>query len=70
LDEELGRLDFSKAARDPLYLEFIRAMTAAQQEHPEIAPAVPDTADWHLRKKVARDIAARLLQGQEGDEAH
>ena len=26
LDETLGRLDFSKAARDPRYLEFIKAI--------------------------------------------
>lgn len=65
LDEELGRLDFSKAARDPLYLEFIRAMTAAQKEHPEIGRAAPNTSDWHLRNKVAKDIASRLLHEQE-----
>ena len=34
LDNELGKLDFSHAARDPLYLEFIRAMTEAQIENP------------------------------------
>jgi len=72
LDEELGRLDFSKAARDPLYLEFIRAMTAAQKERPEIARPAPAAADWHLRQRVATDIAARLLREDkdEIDEAH
>ena len=69
LDEELGRLDFSKAARDPLYLEFIRAMTVAQKEHPEIAPGAPDTSGWRLRNEIAKDITVRLLQLQENNEA-
>jgi ABC-type multidrug transport system ATPase subunit len=70
LDEELGRLDFSKAARDPLYLEFIRAMTIAQQENPDLAQAAPDTSAWLLRNEVAKDIATRLLYEQGDDEAH
>jgi predicted ATPase len=70
LDEELGRLDFSKAARDPLYLEFIRAMTNAQKEYPQIAKPVPDTSDWHLRNEIAKDVAIRLLEAQSNDETH
>ncbi len=31
LNVQLGRLDFSHAARDPLYIEYIRAMTLAQK---------------------------------------
>ena len=60
LDEELGRLDFSKAARDPLYIEFIRAMTEAQGEHSGIKEPAPKMADWRLRKKIAKDIAETL----------
>jgi predicted ATPase len=60
LDRVLGRLDFSKAARDPLYLEFIRAMTQAQEENPEISDAVPRKEDWRVRKEIAEDIAKRL----------
>jgi predicted ATPase len=62
LDEELGRLDFSKAARDPLYLEFIRAITEAQRKHPVIGRPAPETADWRLRKKIAREIAEKLAE--------
>jgi ABC-type transport system involved in cytochrome c biogenesis ATPase subunit len=69
LDEELGRLDFSKAARDPLYLEFIRAMTSAQKANPEIARPAPAAADWHLRQRVAVDIATRLLRAEKENEA-
>jgi energy-coupling factor transporter ATP-binding protein EcfA2 len=60
LDEELGRLDFSHAARDPLYLEFIRAMTQAQAKHPEIGQAAPGEGDWRLRKQIAGEVARRL----------
>jgi ABC-type multidrug transport system ATPase subunit len=60
LDRVLGRLDFSKAARDPLYLEFIRAMTQAQNERPEISEAVPRKEDWRARKEIAEDIAKKL----------
>lgn len=70
LDMELGRLDFSSAARDPLYLEFIRAITAAQQEHPEIARPAPAAPDWELRQRIAQDLAERLLRAQEDHEAH
>ena len=69
LDDQLGRLDFSKAARDPLYLEFIRAITVAQKEHPEIARPAPATADWQLRQRIAQDIAERLLRAEENHEA-
>ena len=62
LNEELGRLDFSKSARDPLYLEYVRAMTEAQEKHPEIAEAAPDTETWRVRQEIAADIAKHLLE--------
>jgi predicted ATPase len=62
LDQQLGRLDFSKAARDPLYLEFIRAMKEAESENPEIATPVPLEESWRLRKKIAGNIAKRLAR--------
>lgn len=66
LDVQLGKLDFSKAARDPLYLEFIKAITKAQEENPDISEAVPDKADWRLRKEIAQEIARKLAaKGQE-----
>src|SRR4029077_13977011 len=34
LNDELGRLDFSHTVRDPLYEEFIRAITAATKDNP------------------------------------
>lgn len=60
LDKELGKLDFSHAARDPLYLEFIRAMTEVQKENPEVAAAAPTQESWITRKNLAKKIAERL----------
>jgi len=62
LNDELGRLDFTNAARDPLYLEYVRAMTEAQEGHPELAQAAPDVEAWRARKKMAKDIAKRLIE--------
>ncbi|MFO0916662.1 MAG: AAA family ATPase [Pirellulales bacterium] len=62
LNEELGRLDFTKSVRDPLYLEYVHAMTKAQQEHPEIEEPAPSMPIWEARKKIAEDIAKRLLE--------
>lgn len=60
LDNELGRLDFSKSARDPLYLEYIRAMTNAQVDNPEIARPAPQKEQWRIRKDIAKQIAENL----------
>lgn len=60
LDKKLGKLDFSKAARDPLYLEYIRAMTEAQASKPSIANNALDENSWKLRKETAKEIAEKL----------
>jgi hypothetical protein len=62
LNNELGKLDFSHTVRDPLYEEFIRAITAATQERPELKKPAPKTEMWHERQKIAKDIAERLLK--------
>ena len=62
LDQELGRLDFSKSVRDPLYQEFVRAITLAQKANPDLADAAPQMDEWRVRKDVAADIAERLLK--------
>lgn len=62
LDIQLGKLDFAKATRDPLYLEFIKAMTKVQEENPDIKNATPVKADWKLRKQVATDITKKLKE--------
>jgi predicted ATPase len=63
LNAELGKLDFSQAARDPLYIEFIRAITAAQLEDPALKDAAPPKELWRTRQEIAKDIAKRLIKG-------
>jgi predicted ATPase len=62
LNTELGKLDFSHTVRDPLYEEFIRAITTVTQEHPELKKPAPETEMWRERQKIAKDIAERLLK--------
>ena len=60
LNKELENLDFAKSTRDPLYIEFIRAMTKAQEGDPSIKNAIPTKVDWNLRKEIAKDIVKKL----------
>lgn len=62
LNVELGRLDFSRTVRDPLYQEFIRAITAATKDDPELQKPAPKPERWRRRQEVAKDIAKRLAQ--------
>lgn len=62
LNDELGRLDFANAARDPLYLEYVRAMTEAQAARPDLAQAAPEVEVWRARKQISKDIAKRLIE--------
>ena len=61
-NEELGKLDFSHTVRDPLYEEFIRAMTAATKEDPSLKDPAPPPDMWRKRQEIAKDIAERLLK--------
>jgi predicted ATPase len=62
LNGELGKLDFSHTVRDPLYEEFVRAITAVTKEKPELKKSAPQTEMWRERQKIAKDIAERLLK--------
>ncbi len=62
LNDELGRLDFSETARDPLYREFVRAITSATAEKPDLKKAAPPTDIWKARQELAKDIAKHLLE--------
>jgi len=62
LNDELGKLDFSHAVRDPLYEEFIRAITAATKENPSLKEPAPPPDMWRKRQEIAKDIAERLLK--------
>jgi ABC-type multidrug transport system ATPase subunit len=62
LNDELGKLDFSHTVRDPLYEEFIRAITAAQKDDPSLKHPAPPSDVWRRRQEIAKDIAERLLK--------
>jgi predicted ATPase len=62
LNDELGKLDFSRTVRDPLYEEFIRAITAAQKDDPSLKNPAPPADVWRRRQEIAKDIAERLLK--------
>lgn len=62
LNDELSKLDFSKSARDPLYNEYIKAITKEQIKNPELKDPTPDMVNWEKRKRIAQDIANMLLK--------
>jgi predicted ATPase len=62
MNDELGKLDFSHSVRDPLYEEFIRAITAATKDDPELQKPAPRPDIWRERQRIAKDIAAQLLK--------
>jgi len=62
LNTELGNLDFSHTVRDPLYNEFIRAITTATKAQPALKETAPKLEKWRKRQKIAKDIAERLLK--------
>lgn len=62
MNDELGKLDFSHTVRDPLYEEFIRAITAATEDDPSLKKPAPRSDVWRKRQDIAKDIAARLLK--------
>lgn len=59
---QLGNLDFSNDARDPLYIEYLRAITKAQKENPGIANPFPSVLSWNKRKELAASITKKLLE--------
>jgi ABC-type multidrug transport system ATPase subunit len=66
LNAELGKLDFSHSVRDPLYQEFIRAITAVTQKDPSLKKPAPRSDMWRKRQEIARDIAEKLLKTDNG----
>ena len=61
-NDEIYDLEDSHSARDPLYLEFVHAITQAQLEEPDLKAAAPAKATWRERQAIATDIAKRLLK--------
>jgi predicted ATPase len=70
LNDELGKLDFSHTVRDPLYEEFIRAISSATKDDPALQRPAPTSDMWHRRQEIAKDIASNLLRINRSDETH
>ena len=62
LNDELGTLDFSHTVRDPLYEEFIRAITAVTKKNAALKKPAPGSDMWRKRQEIAADIAKSLLK--------
>jgi len=60
LNEELGRMGFLSAFRDPLYSQFIKAVREYEQfQRPALTPE--ERAE---QTKLAREIVAKLKKGK------
>jgi hypothetical protein len=59
LNEQLGGLDFTRSVRDPLYEQFVQAMTAAEREHGLQQPVLTED-ERQLRRRLASEILSRL----------
>ncbi|MBP0609743.1 MULTISPECIES: AAA family ATPase [Burkholderia] len=60
LNKEIGELDFSNEVRDPLYKDFVRAMTDLENSDPEIGATVltPDAVE--RRRELAKKILSQI----------
>lgn len=59
LNEQLGSLDFTQSARDPLYGAFVEAMTAAERSH-GLQQSDLSEEERILRRQLASNILSRL----------
>ena len=59
LNEQLGGLDFTHSVRDPLYEQFVEAMTASERQH-ELQQPVLTEDERQLRRQLANEILSRL----------
>jgi len=70
LDQRLGSVDFSTMVRDPLYPEFVRAMTELELEDAASIPSEPITPETQeQRRELARGVMRKPLskEGTEGE---
>lgn len=67
LNQELKTLDFTFSTRDPLYPQFVAAMTEETERRPELQKEVLTKEELVEQTRIAREIAARLKnQTKEG----
>lgn len=67
LNERLGRLDFTKTARDPMYKPFTDAMTRVEEKLGLQSPSLTQE-QLHMRDNIAEEIAAELIRRFTGEE--
>lgn len=70
LNKEIGELDFSQTVRDPLFRDFVKAMTQIEQENPDLAAAVLSQKELTERKAWAIKTLQGLRQPRGADETH
>lgn len=64
LNTEIGALDFSQTVRDPLYRDFVNAMTQLEKERPELASAVLSNEELNERKAWAVKTLKQLRKSR------
>jgi hypothetical protein len=68
LDDRLGNVDYTRIARDPLYVRFVKAMTRAEAAAPAREPGTPLTEEERRRKdQIADEILGTLLAEEEAE---
>jgi predicted ATPase len=61
LSDELDGLGFTYTMRDPLYAQFVEAMTEERERHPELQKRVLSKEERNLQAELARKIAEKLI---------
>ncbi|HLP48664.1 MAG TPA: AAA family ATPase [Candidatus Kapabacteria bacterium] len=64
LNEELDKLGFSKTMRDPLYEDFVDAMTKQNQPGYSASQVTISPEERQRRKEIAQDIIKKLLESK------
>jgi predicted ATPase len=66
----IGGLDFTQTVADPLFTDFVKAMTDREVEEPNIAVPVLGPNALELRRKRAAEALAQVRKQGSADEAH
>lgn len=64
LNEKLDKLGFSRTIRDPLYEDFVNAMTKQNQLGYSTSQVAISPEERQRRKKIAQDIIKKLLESK------
>ncbi|WP_082531722.1 AAA family ATPase [Methylobacterium sp. Leaf469] len=62
LNAEISRLDFTQTVNDPLYRDFVLAMTELEKDQPELSKAVLTPDALEARRKRAADVLKRVRE--------